>query len=526
MPSGRARSTAWRGPRSPAGSCPARQGGFGRGRSARSRRPAERERERGTERGGGLGGEKGDARGCGDSPHAGGAGGQQGGREGRPGGRHGGRGGARAAERAAERAAGRPGGAGRPGEAAGPGGPHLDDLARGLALDLPIGRARRGHVHEQAAEGPDVDGARLLLAARHLGRHVGRRARDTLRVERERVRSRAEVGDLGDPRVREEHVARLEVAVVQVVEVQVGDALGDVARDREQRRAPRAELLVLGAMQHLEQRRLHQLEDNASVRIEIRCDAEHEHDVGVAQRHHHVVLLQQVFAELQRGLAVVAQLLDRARRRLRRASERASERRWEEAGEWERAGEGGGEGGREGGRRWEKVGEGGGSRHLERASEHRAERARADLVRELEVRPRDELDVARARCRLHHRTHGRRAATAARCRRTVGGERRRVGRRTVRSVRAEVHVHAHVRRAERELLLVHVVLVLVDVVRGAGGGCRGHRTHVEAAHLATAARAAPAGAKRPAARARVDALAAAGGARAALGRLLALLQPE
>jgi hypothetical protein len=94
---------------------------------------------------------------------------------------------------------------------------------------------------------------------------------------------RTEVGHLGHVRVREQHVAWLEVAVEHIVEVQVRQALGHVARNREKRGAPRASLLVHGAAVHqLEQRDLEQLEDNAHALHVVGGDAEHEHN---ADRH-------------------------------------------------------------------------------------------------------------------------------------------------------------------------------------------------------------------------------------------------
>ena len=95
--------------------------------------------------------------------------------------------------------------------------------------------------------------------------------------------------------------------------MQVRNALGHVARNREERGAPRASLLVHGAaVQQHEQRDLEQLEDECSRALHVVAgDAEHEHQVQVAQAHHGVVLAEHVGQQLNRRLLALAQLLDR-----------------------------------------------------------------------------------------------------------------------------------------------------------------------------------------------------------------------
>ena len=68
--------------------------------------------------------------------------------------------------------------------------------------------------------------------------------------------------DLGDPLGVDEHVARLEVAVEEAVEVDEGHALGNVPRDREERRVPIGVRLEGGLVDDVEERGLHELHDD------------------------------------------------------------------------------------------------------------------------------------------------------------------------------------------------------------------------------------------------------------------------
>ena len=107
-----------------------------------------------------------------------------------------------------------------------------------------VGRHTRQAVVEHRAERVDVGAAVQRVPLRLLGRHVVARAEHAARVgERRRVVDArdAEVGQLGVPIRRQQHVVRLDVTVHDAALVRVGEGRGHLHGDRErlgERQAP------------------------------------------------------------------------------------------------------------------------------------------------------------------------------------------------------------------------------------------------------------------------------------------------
>lgn len=114
---------------------------------------------------------------------------------------------------------------------------HPRNLLEYFAQLVALGRAgeqRPQHVQlgNDAADRPDVDGRGVRQAEQHLGRPVPQRHHHERQSHLEVVRlGQAEVGQLDAPRLRDQDVLRLEVAVHDPVAVQEVDPAEDLARD-------------------------------------------------------------------------------------------------------------------------------------------------------------------------------------------------------------------------------------------------------------------------------------------------------